>query len=186
MYWTFKVVGHKLISILDGGFAAWVHDGHPVEVGLSPSTPQTSYPVQIDHALRAELSEVETILKTGEATLLDGRSQAQFEGREKSPQASRPGRLPGAQHLDHTRAFEPGTGRLRSVEELSQIFSDVAPAAVVSYCNTGHLASTNWYELSEVLGRSNVSLYDGSMSEWTYDPERPVETGPRDARKLGI
>jgi len=23
-----------------------------------------------------------------------------------------------------------------------------------------------------------VKLYDGSMSEWTQDPERPVETGP--------
>jgi thiosulfate/3-mercaptopyruvate sulfurtransferase len=29
-----------------------------------------------------------------------------------------------------------------------------------------------------VLGRPGVSLYDGSMSEWTEDPSRPVAAGP--------
>jgi thiosulfate/3-mercaptopyruvate sulfurtransferase len=32
--------------------------------------------------------------------------------------------------------------------------------------------------LSELLGRPDVRLYDGSMSEWTQDEARPVETGP--------
>ncbi len=48
----------------------------------------------------------------------------------------------------------------------------------ISYCNTGHSAAGDWFVLSEVLGRPDVKLYDGSMSEWTQDPERPVETGP--------
>jgi thiosulfate/3-mercaptopyruvate sulfurtransferase len=30
-----------------------------------------------------------------------------------------------------------------------------------------------------VLRRPQVRLYDGSMSEWTEDETRPVETGPR-------
>jgi thiosulfate/3-mercaptopyruvate sulfurtransferase len=30
--------------------------------------------------------------------------------------------------------------------------------------------------LSEILGRDEVALYDGSMTEWTQDPERPVAT----------
>jgi thiosulfate/3-mercaptopyruvate sulfurtransferase len=47
---------------------------------------------------------------------------------------------------------------------------------VISYCNTGHLASTSWFVLSEVLKRPHVTLYDGSMSEWTQDPDRPVAT----------
>ena len=28
--------------------------------------------------------------------------------------------------------------------------------------------------LSEVLGKTDVKLYDGSMVEWTADPNRPV------------
>ena len=40
----------------------------------------------------------------------------------------------------------------------------------MSYCNTGHWAATNWFVLSELLGRPDVRLYDGSMVEWTADP----------------
>ena len=46
---------------------------------------------------------------------------------------------------------------------------------IYSYCNTGHWASVNWFVISEVMGKDNVKLYDGSMVEWTNDPKRPVE-----------
>jgi thiosulfate/3-mercaptopyruvate sulfurtransferase len=48
----------------------------------------------------------------------------------------------------------------------------------MSYCNTGHQAATSWFILSEVLHRPGITLFDGSMSEWTEDPERAVEIGP--------
>jgi thiosulfate/3-mercaptopyruvate sulfurtransferase len=178
VYWTLKAAGHDPVSILDGGVAGWTAADHPI--AARPSKPQLSppYPVRINSAVRALTSDIEVALQQGSATLLDARSRAQFEGREKSPQVTRAGRLPGDVHVDHTRAFESGTGRLRSQEELSQIFSIVASGDAVSYCNTGHLASTNWFVLSEVLGRPDVSLFGGSMSERTYDPGRPVEVGP--------
>ena len=46
---------------------------------------------------------------------------------------------------------------------------------VYSYCNTGHWAAVNWFVLSEVAGKDNVKLYDGSMVAWTKDPARPLE-----------
>ncbi|MEZ5825833.1 MAG: rhodanese-like domain-containing protein [Geminicoccaceae bacterium] len=48
---------------------------------------------------------------------------------------------------------------------------------VISYCNTGHWAATNWFILSEVLGYHKVRLYDASMTSWTADPSRPLSTG---------
>jgi thiosulfate/3-mercaptopyruvate sulfurtransferase len=45
---------------------------------------------------------------------------------------------------------------------------------IITFCNTGHLASIAWFGLSEVEGLKNVRLYDGSMSDWTTDPSRPV------------
>ncbi|MDJ0931349.1 rhodanese-like domain-containing protein [Breoghania sp.] len=47
----------------------------------------------------------------------------------------------------------------------------------MSYCNTGHWASANWFVLHELLGYENVKLYDVSMVGWTMDPKRPVEMG---------
>jgi thiosulfate/3-mercaptopyruvate sulfurtransferase len=114
----------------------------------------------------------------GGHVLLDTRSQSYFEGREKSPQAKRAGRLPDAVHHDHAQAFEPATRRLKPIDELERLFA-LPPQPIVSYCNTGHQAATSWFILSEVLRRPQVRLYDGSMSEWTEDETRPVETGPR-------
>ncbi|QRM33562.1 sulfurtransferase [Microvirga sp. VF16] len=176
VYWTLKALGHRQVSILDGGYRAWQESGGPVVAGVSAPTPSPHYPVRLTGSLRAETHAVEKVVAHGDATLLDGRSQAQFDGREKSPQVGRAGHLPGALHLDHCRAIQPGTGRLRPVAELEQLYEQIPPGPVVSYCNTGHLASTNWFILSEMLKRPDVRLYDGSMSEWTQDPSRPVAT----------
>ncbi|MFC1459152.1 sulfurtransferase [Microvirga arabica] len=176
VYWTLKAAGHQQVSILDGGLRAWQDAGQPVENGPSAPAANQPYPVRLTEDLRARADAVERSITGADATLLDGRSQAQFDGRERSPQAARAGHLPGAIHLDHSRAIQPGTGRLRPAAELEQLFEQVPPGPVISYCNTGHLASTNWFVLSEVLGRPHVTLYDGSMSEWTQDLERPVAT----------
>lgn len=176
VYWTLKVAGHERVSILDGGYKVWHESRKPEEAG--PSLPRASepYPVQFVEGLRAEVARVEAAVARTDATLLDGRSHAQFDGREKSPQVARAGHLPGAVHLDHGEAFQPGTGRLRPPAELEHLFERVPPGPVISYCNTGHLASTNWFVLSEMLRRPDVTLYDGSMSEWTQDPDRPIVT----------
>ncbi|NBS20530.1 MAG: hypothetical protein EBS75_02100 [Betaproteobacteria bacterium] len=42
---------------------------------------------------------------------------------------------------------------------------------VISFCNTGHWAATNWFAISEVLGHKHVKLYPGSMVEWTQQSE---------------
>jgi thiosulfate/3-mercaptopyruvate sulfurtransferase len=179
VYWTLKVAGHGPVSVLDGGYAGWTRDpARPVETGPARARPATTYPVRLDKRLRAELADVEQAVASGSATLVDARSEAAFEGREKSPQARVGGRLPGAVLADVTEAYDPATNRLRPRDELERIFAKVPEGEAVSYCNTGHSAAGDWFILSELLGRPDVKLYDGSMSEWTQDPERPVETGP--------
>jgi thiosulfate/3-mercaptopyruvate sulfurtransferase len=179
VYWTLKVAGHAGASLLDGGYAAWTRDAaHPVETGPARAREATTYPVRLDRRLRAELADVEQAVARGAATLVDARSEAAFEGREKSPQARVGGRLPGAVLADITEAYDGATNRLRPRAELERIFAAVPEGEAISYCNTGHSAAGDWFILSEVLGRPDVKLYDGSMSEWTQDQARPVETGP--------
>ena len=179
VYWTLKVAGHARASLLDGGYAAWTRDAaRPVETGPARARAATTYPVRLDKRPRAELADVEQAVASGSATLVDARSEAAFEGREKSPQARIGGRLPGAVLADMTEAYDAAANRLRPREELERIFAAVPKGEAISYCNTGHSAAGDWFILSELLGRPDVKLYDGSMSEWTQDPERPVKTGP--------
>lgn len=177
VYWTFKTAGHRTVAILDGGMAAWTREGRPVETGAGTAPAAAPYPVAHDGACRADRAAVEKAVADGSAVLLDTRSLAYFEGREKSPQALRAGRLPGALHHDHSRAFDPAAQRLKPLDELERLFACVPGKPVMSYCNTGHQAATSWFVLSELLRRPGVALYDGSMSEWTEDPAHAVETG---------
>jgi thiosulfate/3-mercaptopyruvate sulfurtransferase len=178
VYWTFKTAGHRAVSILDGGMAAWTRDGHPVQAGAGAAPMSATYPVALDCTYRADLAAVERAVADTSAILLDTRSTAYFEGREKSPQALRAGRLPGSLHLDHAGAFDSATQRLKPLAELQRLFAGVPDKAVMSYCNTGHQAATSWFVLCELLGRRDATLYDGSMSEWTEDAARNVAVGP--------
>jgi thiosulfate/3-mercaptopyruvate sulfurtransferase len=181
VYWTLKVVGHPKVSILDGGMQAWQRDpARSVERGPGKAVVSTPpYPIAHVGSLRADLGEVQKAVASGTAVLLDSRATSYFEGRDKSPAAARPGRLPGARQVFHAECFDPAAKALRPRAALVQLFGALPPGTVINYCNTGQQAATTWFVLSEMLGRP-ASLYDGSMSEWAQDPERPIATGERD------
>jgi thiosulfate/3-mercaptopyruvate sulfurtransferase len=168
IFWTFRAAGHRRLSMLDGGWEGWVASGHPVETN----------PVTLDPSVRASLAEVERVVAEGGATLVDSRGPKSFVGEEKSPQAARAGRLPGSVNVEGAQAYDAARNGLKDKAALEQLFAPAGEGAVIPFCNTGQAAATDWFVLSEVLGRPEVRLYDGSMSEWTADPERPVETGP--------
>jgi len=46
---------------------------------------------------------------------------------------------------------------------------------IIVYCDTGRVASAWWFILHEVLGYTNVRNYDGSMQEWSKDPNAKIE-----------
>ena len=182
VYWTLKIAGHDKVSILAGGMVAWRRDPlRPVEAGpgraRNVSAPPP-YPVKLVAELRSDVDAVLGAISRRSAVLLDSRATNFFEGQAKSPQAARAGRLPGAVQLDHALAFDASAMALKPKAELETLFSAIPGAPVINYCNTGHQAATNWFVLSELLRRPQVRLYDGSMSEWTEDPSRPVATGP--------
>jgi thiosulfate/3-mercaptopyruvate sulfurtransferase len=170
VYWTLKVAGHPAASILDGGFAAWQEAGYPVESGKVTPAPRI-FTVKPDERL---LAEVEAVERNASATLVDARPASYFIGKEKAPASKAYGHIPGAVNLDSASFYDPATNRLRPKEQLAKIAASLPAGPVVAYCNTGHWAATDWFVLSAVLGRPDVRLYDGSMVEWTADPNRPV------------
>lgn len=179
IYWTFNYLGHEKVSILDGGYAAWTEAGLPVATGASAIEPDT-FSANPQPQLLASAADVEAVLADGSATLVDGRPDEQFTGKDKHPAAARAGHIPGAHSFAQTNWFEDDKGSLKDVDSvLAALPAGILDAdkPVVSYCNTGHWAATNWFMLSEVAGKEDVKLYDGSMTEWAADPKRPVAAG---------
>jgi thiosulfate/3-mercaptopyruvate sulfurtransferase len=180
VYWTFNYLGHDAVSILDGGFRGWAEDAsRPVDTGGAAPEPALFVAAPRPELL-IETGDVEASLDDTSVLRLDARPAEQYFGAEKAGPAKAPGRLPDSVGLDQALFFT-ADGRLRERDEIEAILPDRVRNGevdtVVSYCNTGHWAATNWFVLSEVAELDNVRLYDASMVGWTFDPSRPLETG---------
>ena len=177
VYWTFKVLGHDAVSILDGGARAWEAAGGPLTAEATTREPAT-FTAAFRSELLATTADVQQALADGVA-LVDGRPAPQFRGEAKSPVVATAGTLPGAVNIEHSTIYDASAAAFASSETLASLAAAVgldADEANIAFCNTGHWASVAWFGLSEVLGNKNTSMYDGSMAEWTADPARPVVT----------
>ncbi|CAO3375149.1 sulfurtransferase [Azospirillum argentinense] len=178
LYWTFKTLGHDRVSVLDGGFAAWSDAGLPV-VTAAATRPAATFTAAPREDLRAPLPVVAAAVADGSVPLLDSRSTEQFEGKAKSPQARVPGTLPGAVLIENGAFYSAAEKRFLPADAVKALADGAGTGeSTITFCNTGHLASVSWFALSELAGIGGVRLYDGSMSEWTADPARPVKNGP--------
>src|SRR5262245_39791653 len=176
VYWTLKVLGHGKVSILDGGFAAWTADpANPTESGRLAPSPRI-FTATLDKSLLASIDDVEQASRSGNASLVDARPATFFTGKVKHDKALAYGHIPGARNVDSALLYDAKTNRLKSKDELATILATVPVGPVTSYCNTGHWAATDWFVLSEILGRRDVRLFPGSMVQWTADERRPVES----------
>ncbi len=175
-YWTLKLAGHDAVSILDGGTKGWIASGRPSESGWVEPEPAAPYPICFQAGWRSDGTASRAALDTRAAAFIDGRSASYFAGTEKAGEAKRAGHIPGAIHADYARLYDPARFGLCSRDEMATLLAAVPAGPIVSYCNTGHTAALNWFVLREIFGHEAVTLYDGSMTEWTQDESNPVAT----------
>lgn len=170
VYWTLKSAGVREIAILNGGVAAWTEDGRPLETGETAVMP-SEITVEISDRWLAAQADVEAAVKgEAEARLLDARPAEFRNGEAAHPAASRPGTLPRSDYFEHSGWFDDGpaivdAAAARRLAEEQGLTGGAAP--IVSFCNTGHWAATNWFALSELAGVENVKLYPESLVGWS-------------------
>ena len=180
VYWTFKVMGHDAVSILDGGHTLWVKEGRPLETGVSTPTVAT-FTSNFRPELVADRRDIEAVVNgDSSANLIDNRPLDQFTGKTRAKVAGRSGHIPGAMNVPQGQFRSAETGRFASTSALGTLYDAAGAGASTSgdiaYCNTGHWASLGWFTSSELLGRE-TKLYDGSMVEWSNDKTLPMVTG---------
>ena len=177
VYWTLKIYGHKNLSILDGGYAEWKSKyPNQIQVDKYLKPMKSKYKTNFDSSITINSEEVYEIINNGNSLLIDARNQLQWRGKSKHPASAKGGRLPKSVLKPQEDNYDISSNKLKDINVLKNIYKDIVDVPVVSYCNTGHWAATNWFVLSELLGRKNIRLYDGSMVEWSSDPNLPVVT----------
>lgn len=185
VYWTLKSSGVSQIAILNGGFGAWVEDGFEASTEARAAQP-SDITVTFSAQWLATTQDVLDVVEGREtALLLDSRPQSFFEGREAHAAAARPGTLPQSRYFTHSGWFASGPSRIDAdaVREIARREGYVIDDTLVSFCNTGHWAATNWFALSEIAGVQDVRLYPDSMVGWSQ-AGLPMDNVPGALRNL--
>src|SRR3712207_4601824 len=109
--------------------------------------------------------------------LLDARAAERYRG-EVEPVDPRAGHVPGATSAPTTGNLH-GDGTFLPPEELAERFAALgvrSGADVGVYCGSGVTAA---HEVAALAAAGiDAALWPGSWSQWSADPERPVDTGP--------
>lgn len=176
VFWTFKVLGDNDVSIMNGGYAAYVKAKLPIRRGKYVRSAKT-FVAHLDPAYLATEAQVEKAVKTHDAVLVDNRPTDQFLGVVKPPMDKRAGAIPGARSLPQGWLTVNDGGTFRSPKQYLALYRYAGVPTTgpqITYCNTGHWASLGWFVSSQILKNKDVKVYDGSMAQWSRNPKLPV------------
>ena len=176
-YWTFKVLGHDRVSILNGGTRGYTADESRAMATGAVNPVAKTFSARPREGMLATSADVAKAGPNG-ALLVDYRRGDEYLGINRNPKTQRSGTLQGARNLPMEWLTEDNGGTLRSTAALRQLIGLAgidASAPQIAFCNTEHNSSLGWFVFSELLGNPGVRLYDGSMAEWSRQQDRPVE-----------
>jgi thiosulfate/3-mercaptopyruvate sulfurtransferase len=175
IYWVLRASGARDVRLLDGGWERWVAEGRPVEA-TAPHFPRGNFVGHRIGAMLATRDEVLAAVGDPSACLVNALTEEQFRG-TGGPHYGRPGRIPGSLCLPLRAMLDPATGRFLDIDRLRAMVAEAGVGdaeRTILYCGGGIAASGTFFVLS-LLGHDRVSLYDGSLLEWSKDASLPME-----------
>jgi thiosulfate/3-mercaptopyruvate sulfurtransferase len=173
LWWMLDVTGHRT-AVLDGGLGAWTR---PLESGEPRPRPRavfTALAWPTDRLVDAD--DVADLLARRGAVVVDARAPERYRG-DVEPIDPRAGHIPGARSAPWSENLR-ADGRFLSDEELRARFDALGideAGTVVAYCGSGVTACHDVLALR--IAGIDARLYEGSWSDWSSDPSRPVATG---------
>ncbi|HSM32425.1 MAG TPA: sulfurtransferase [Woeseiaceae bacterium] len=177
-WWLLRWLGHRDVTLLDGGLQAWRSANLPLESGVREVTPRNFVATAGTGRVLTSQDVAANLGANRDFALIDARDAARFRG-DAEPIDAKAGHIPGAKNVPYAECLrEDGTwldaDALR--RRLQPVIGDDERAPWAVMCGSGvtacHLA------LSGLLaGYSEPGVYVGSWSEWIRDPSRPI--GPR-------
>lgn len=179
VWWTLKIFGAKSVKLLEGGLPKWQEEGRKVETGpFTVTKPAGGFTAKLERSLVANTAAVQDASATGNAQILDARTAPRFAGDAPEPRAGlRSGHIPGSLNLPWREVV--GTRGIKPAEDIKSLIDKLGldlGRPVITTCGSGVTAAILLLAL-ETVGKRNVSLYDGSWTEWGGRNDLPVALG---------
>jgi thiosulfate/3-mercaptopyruvate sulfurtransferase len=180
---TLIYAGIEKVSILNGGYDLWEAEGRTISTKVvEPEA--VSYTGEANDAVFVSKDYIAGNI--GKSLIIDTRDTDSYFGIEPDFTSRRAGHIPTAKCLPapwfwkskEDQSQEATFLMWKDPDEIKEIALTVLGedmgAEIIDYCGVGGYASPVWFLLTEVVGYTNVKFYDGSMQEWTSDPDAPV------------
>jgi len=169
-----QLIGHENASVVNGGWPKWLDESRPTS-SETPSVSRGELEVRRNDQWIATADDVEAAIGVAGTQLLDARSEGEFAGAPGNN--PRGGAIPTATHLFWEETLEGEFQSFKSADELTALFESRGLSQedeIITYCQGGGRAAHEIFML-HLMGYDDLSLYLGSMEDWSREPERPLE-----------
>jgi thiosulfate/3-mercaptopyruvate sulfurtransferase len=174
LWYVLNAFGNDRVSLLNGGWTAWVAENRPTTTEAPAVTP-AAFTVKQAPALTCPSTEL--LARKPGVVVLDARSPAEYKGEQTSPGATRAGRIPGAMNVEWKENVTGPDLRFKPADELRKLYGSrgISPdKEIVTHCASGGRAAQTLFTL-KLLGYPHVRIYYGSFADYSARPEAPVE-----------
>ncbi|RCJ28012.1 thiosulfate sulfurtransferase [Nostoc minutum NIES-26] len=177
-----KYLGCAQVSVLHGGYKAWLAAGLPITDRV-PNHESRMFTVHPDASILVTTQEMLQALDNPTIIKLDVRDRDEWQGLSSSPYnpdfCPRKGRIPNAVWLEWHRLMncESQIPTFRSPAEIREICRSVgitSESIVYVYCFKGSRAANTFIALQEA--GIDARNYFGSWNEWSRDFSLPVDS----------
>ncbi|MDB4289640.1 sulfurtransferase [Flavobacteriaceae bacterium] len=166
VWWLFKAMGHQDISVLDGGFPAWIHNGLPAETRVPKHYSTGDFKAILQTKYIKSYQDVLNNIRSKTFTIVDARSEGRFNGSTEDPRKYlKSGHIPNSINIPYGEVLD--NGKFKSVSELKTLFDkkNIDKKELVFSCGSGLTACI--VMLANVIAfNKSRTIYDGSWSEW--------------------
>jgi thiosulfate/3-mercaptopyruvate sulfurtransferase len=180
-WWMFKSMGFDNVYVLDGGLPKWKSSGFSMQQGYAKSPIVGNFVAHYESTAFVGSNEILEIVnqhqnhQTTDNKVIDVRSQSRFDGIEKETRAGlRSGHIPHSENFPFTLLIK--NGEFVSEAEQRVLLKQYIPDAHNKYafsCGSGVTACIVLLS-AYMQGYENLSVYDGSWTDWGAGAELPI------------